>query len=293
MPLAFASPPISLNTAHALALSFVGSYVGSLYISKNARLSFKKVVAPDLREGEQRAKEDDERWRNDPDVIRARVTAAGLSTVSSCVVVLGVVWAFVGWDMKELPIALETTLTRLGFDTDLSLSQIVLPSLVTPVLYAGPLYAYFLAGRLPFQRSWSWRRCIAPIVTTWQGWRDFIVGPTTEEVVFRACTLAVYQLAGASVYMKIFLPPLLFGLAHVHHAWDKFNRFGRTKAAAQRAILETIFQLIYHSTTYISHLLQYNGFATARPSSSNIPGASYRDQAGVFTWTPWLLVHNA
>ncbi len=89
MPLVFPAPPISLSTAHAFVAFFTFSYVGSLYVSKNTRLSFKHGVSLNVRDGEKRVKQADERWRNDPDVIRARLFAATMSTVGS---VLAVYW---------------------------------------------------------------------------------------------------------------------------------------------------------------------------------------------------------
>ena len=96
MPVVFRDPPISLFTAHCLAVFFAGSYVGSLYLSKNARLSFRKGLVR-LRQGEQRAKEQNERWRDDPEVIRARLVAVSVSTLSSCITVLGLVLILI-WD---------------------------------------------------------------------------------------------------------------------------------------------------------------------------------------------------
>lgn len=82
-------------------------------------------------------------------------------------------------------------------------------------------------------------------------------GPITEEVVFRACMLAVYHMAGSSRTKMIFLSPLAFGVgtsticpctsvancrhsvAHFHHAWDTYNRYGRTASAARVALLTT------------------------------------------------------
>ncbi len=83
MPLVFASPPISLWTAHLFAAFFTFSYVGSLYLAKSARLSFKKGPVSRVRDGEERERYSDERWRNDPDVIRARLLAASASTLLS------------------------------------------------------------------------------------------------------------------------------------------------------------------------------------------------------------------
>lgn len=91
MPAVFENPPISLSTAHWLAGLFAGSYVGSLYLSKLARLSFRKGRVQ-LQQGEQRGQAEDERWRDDPEVIRARLVAVSMSTLSSGLAVLGLVW---------------------------------------------------------------------------------------------------------------------------------------------------------------------------------------------------------
>ncbi len=65
--------------------------------------------------------------------------------------------------------------------------------------------------------------------------------PITEEIVFRACVLAVYLLSPQLVSSKMglaFITPLNFGVAHLHHARDTYNRYyGRTGAALKRAIM--------------------------------------------------------
>lgn len=71
--------------------------------------------------------------------------------------------------------AYETTLVRLGFDFTASRTALLLPCLVTPVLYLGPLYAYWLSGSLPFQCNWSWRWSFLPLFTTLQGVRNYVV----------------------------------------------------------------------------------------------------------------------
>ena len=88
----------------------------------------------------------------------------------------------------------------------------LLPYLVTPILYFGPLYATFLDSKLPFQSRWSWGGDVLPVFNNWVGFRNYFFGPLTEELVFRACVLAVYHLAGSSKNKMIFLSPLLFGL---------------------------------------------------------------------------------
>lgn len=95
MPLVFPVPPLSTGFAHLLSLTFSTVYVGSIYISKNSRLSFAKTKSH-VDNGQARAKQRDERWRDDPDVIRARLVAVGVATLICCVGVVGLVGQFVG-----------------------------------------------------------------------------------------------------------------------------------------------------------------------------------------------------
>ncbi|KAI0765928.1 hypothetical protein BD413DRAFT_481788 [Trametes elegans] len=252
MPLVFATPPISLATAHAFAAFFTISYVGSLYLSRTTRLSFKSGATVGARPGEGRAKESEERWRNDPDVIRARLIVVSTSTMLSMVSVYLLVRSVVPHSeiQKDSSAVLASTLSRLGITLDLSprsLFLTILSCLVAPTLFLGPLYVDFLCGTLPFQRRWSVRGSLLPIVGTWMGVRNYVVGPITEEVVFRACMLSVYHLAGAPRKSMIALTPLAFGAAHLHHAWETYNRYGRTASAARVAIMTTLFQLAYTS----------------------------------------------
>ncbi|KAF8911810.1 CAAX protease self-immunity-domain-containing protein [Mucidula mucida] len=227
--MAFLLPPLSLLQATLLALFFVSSYVGSLYISKNARLSF---VATTVNTDTPRQKQKSERWRDDPDVIRARLAAVSLATMCSCLAVILVLF-------KDIPFneAVWESLWRLGF----SAPHPLLAHLVTPMLFLGPLYAMYLQQQLPLQAGTAIVKNYVHVI----GLRNVIIAPLTEEIVFRACMLSMYHLCGASRRKMIFLSPLWFGLAHLHHGWDTYNRYGRTSSALQRAILQAVFQLVY------------------------------------------------
>ena len=83
--MSFATPPLSILQAHALAGFCATSYVGILYVSQNTRISYAPDGAPE--QANQRL-----RRRDDPDVIRARVTAVSLSTLISCGLVSGTMW---------------------------------------------------------------------------------------------------------------------------------------------------------------------------------------------------------
>jgi prenyl protein peptidase len=84
MPLVFPIPPLSTRGANIVAFFFASSYVVSLYLSRHARL--RNTSNPNGSNAAQN------RTRDDPSVIKARMVAASTSTVLSCVVVFLLVW---------------------------------------------------------------------------------------------------------------------------------------------------------------------------------------------------------
>jgi len=180
-------------------------------------------------------------------VIRARLLVVTLSSILSCFVLFVVIWNLTGGLPETLWDSVDSTLARLGFIPPDSLRDAILPCLIAPALFLGPLYVQFLDRLFPLQKAWSMKYSVVPYVCTWQGWRTVIIGPITEEVVFRACILAAYKMAGSSQWKMVYLSPLWFGVAHVHHAWDTYNRYGRTRSALQVALGRTVFQLAYTS----------------------------------------------
>jgi hypothetical protein len=79
-------PLLSITSAHLLSGLFAFIYVGSIYASKNARLRFSKRKV-NLPEGQARLKLQNERWRDDPDVIKARLLAVTSATLICCLIV--------------------------------------------------------------------------------------------------------------------------------------------------------------------------------------------------------------
>ncbi|KZV99988.1 hypothetical protein EXIGLDRAFT_604880 [Exidia glandulosa HHB12029] len=240
MSLPFELPVLSSGVALVASLAVAGSYVGSLYLFKSSRLVFARPKTDGLRDAHERQRVPGEQWRNDPRVIKARLTAVSLSTALCCALVFALVWHAV--PEHDAGLALETTLEFLGFAPD---EQLFTPHLLTPLLFAGPLYVSYLDGSLPFQHLWSWQRSVKPIISTWEGVRNYIVGPITEEINFRSCVIAVLLLGGFHPGRLVFTAPLAFGIAHVHHAWDLYNRFGQTRQALQRAVITCLVQLTY------------------------------------------------
>ncbi|XP_010530508.1 PREDICTED: CAAX prenyl protease 2 isoform X2 [Tarenaya hassleriana] len=65
-------------------------------------------------------------------------------------------------------------------------------------------------------------------------WRNFVVGPVTEELVFRSCMIPLLLCAGLRVHIAIFLCPILFSLAHLNHFMELYIKHNRNvlKASA-------------------------------------------------------------
>ncbi|KAJ7768946.1 hypothetical protein B0H16DRAFT_1518705 [Mycena metata] len=237
-PQAATTYPLSTVSSHLLAVLFSTAYVGSLYIAKNARIRYSTQNAPSrVQPGS----------RDDPAVIRARLAVATISSIFSCTVV----YTLLLRSTSEHPFA--STLQVLG----VRWPENLLFCFQAPLIFLGPLYAMFLAGTLPGQSKYSIDRHFFGVFRTWIGVRNYVMGPLTEEIVFRACVLAVYTMGSATRWEMIAFAPLVFGLAHVHHAWDTYNRYGRTSDAFKRAAFSTLFQTAYTTLfgAYASFLL--------------------------------------
>ncbi|CDZ97383.1 Prenyl protein protease [Phaffia rhodozyma] len=263
-PLPFDVPILSSTEAFAFSFFLTAIYVGSLYLSKSSRV-FRQVLSVQSTEKDRVRKE---LGRNHPDVIRARIKAVMGATF---ICVFGI-WGLVQYgseahkDPSEISAVpkiktLLPTLSLLGFPLAIPASPLPLaelystepgrlmqaffwlpsplvPFMLAPILFLGPLFTDVgLEGfnpRLAFESLGS-------IV----GIRNYIVAPLTEEIVFRACTIAIAQLSGASWTHQIFITPLWFGLAHAHHAYDVFASGGKTMRAFQIALGSSIFQFMY------------------------------------------------
>lgn len=81
-------PLLSTFIGYLLSIGFGILYVGALYVSKHTRLSFISSKSKDRNSRlQEREKLDEERWRDDPTVIKARLTAASIATLLSCTTV--------------------------------------------------------------------------------------------------------------------------------------------------------------------------------------------------------------
>jgi len=86
------------------------------------------------------------------------------------------------------------------------------------------------------------RAVFKPSSSVW--WRNYIVGPLSEEWVFRACICPLWISAHYSIASTILFSPLFFGAAHFHHMLQHLHE---PPNKIKRALIEILFQLLYTS----------------------------------------------
>ncbi|CAK9783501.1 unnamed protein product [Cutaneotrichosporon oleaginosum] len=237
-PTLYLPPPletgISPKAANALALVFAASYVGSLYVAPLVFPWAGRTPKGDSTTAEDAASHIPVGHRDHPATMKMRMRAVSMATRLS---ILGVYWTVKqvgGYDVRG---ALVPTLRLLGLHS--AGSQMPLAYLLAPTLFLGPLFASWLDCTLPGQAHFGqWRWGLAER-------RNYLVGPVTEELLFRSCILAVSILGGLPASWLVFGTPLWFGLAHAHHALQTYRDGGRTRDALWRAGLGCLFQMSY------------------------------------------------
>jgi prenyl protein peptidase len=86
------------------------------------------------------------------------------------------------------------------------------------LLYTGPLFeVVFIEKDLRGFRGWEQT---VTTLSSWSGYRNYVAGPLTEEVIFRSVIIPLHLIAGISSSKIVFLTPLYFGIAHVHHLYE-------------------------------------------------------------------------
>ncbi|KAK6534685.1 hypothetical protein TWF281_005990 [Arthrobotrys megalospora] len=186
-------------SAVLLSILFTCIYVGVLYLHPLTR--------PSPRQS-----------RDAPSVIRLRIRAVYTScliTTASTVYALRVLGGL------DIP----TTVKYMGIYPFNPLD--VLKALfLTAVLFIGPLAEKLWLDRdininNNINNNNSLLLDIKTSLSSWIGWRNYIVGPITEEITFRSHILSLHlSVPHTSLTTLIFLTPLYFGIAHLHHFYE-------------------------------------------------------------------------
>ncbi|KAK4053236.1 CAAX prenyl protease [Microbotryomycetes sp. JL221] len=195
------------------------------------------------------------RDRNDPAVIKSRLVAVTIATVVSLSSSIHTImsnstkphWSTI---LSLLGLGIKPPLSSLSSSSSTTTviqrwtRLVCIPLGLTASLFFGSLYISWLTQSLPGQQFGTWQH-IKREYLTWQGLRNFVWGPLTEEVVFRTCIVSMSSLSGMSRTQLVFVTPLYFGLAHVHHAYESYVNGGRTSQALKSSLLQTAFQFTY------------------------------------------------
>jgi prenyl protein peptidase len=112
---------------------------------------------------------------------------------------------------------------------------------LTFLLYMGPLFEMVFVDRIFSQLRGG--RIVVETLSSWQGYRNFVAGPVTEEILFRSVVIAVNLLAKLSPSRIVFLTPLYFGIAHIHHFYEFTLTHPHTPLLP--ALLRSLFQFTY------------------------------------------------
>ncbi|KAI1619506.1 prenyl protein peptidase [Exophiala viscosa] len=207
-------PIISTTTAACLSVVFTLLYVVPFYLFQATRPS------PTLN-------------RDAPSVIRARIRTVTLACVvaSSATLYLLVVTAkLTALDAAHL----------LGW-WPVRMVDVFKSCALTLLLFLGPVWEkLFIEGHWDDLRR---GRKLVESLKSWQGYRNYVAGPITEEVIFRSILVPLHLLAKVSPTKVVFLTPLYFGIAHVHHFYEFTLTHPHTPLLP--ALLRSVFQFGY------------------------------------------------
>ncbi|WFD43712.1 CAAX prenyl protease [Malassezia psittaci] len=233
----------SISTVACVGYTVV--YVGSLYVVPGVyrRCLSKKRVSKS-------------RSRNDPQVVVERLWSVSIATLVCMGCAAGFVWRSGQMASTGLCAYLEV-LQHLGLfvpGTKSCYSASLAPSVLQDILhlgkivfgtavltclaYLGTLYTDFVEGSLPGQRNFRWP------ASRLQFMRNFVVAPISEELVFRSSMLVTTQTTDAVTPQRmIYITPLYFGIAHLHHAYEVYCQQGKSTLAMKRAVLSAAIRL--------------------------------------------------
>ncbi|PVU94410.1 hypothetical protein BB561_002575 [Smittium simulii] len=142
--------------------------------------------------------------RQDPHSIKKRVYGATISTIIITIV------SFIFLKISHNAVSFYSLFELMGLTfTNEPLSSIKV-LLMSSSVYAASLYYELLLGYFPIIHQFQYFRLS---IKEWSGFRNYFVGPITEELVFRASIVPIFVLANYKSIEIQFLAPLIFGIA--------------------------------------------------------------------------------
>ncbi|CAJ2505958.1 Uu.00g000880.m01.CDS01 [Anthostomella pinea] len=173
--------------------------------------------------------------RDAPSVIRARITSVSLT----CVVCSNITVVILTWQGQA---TYGEAFHTMGY-WPVGLPETGKCLLLTAILFSGPLYETLIDHRA--WRDWLSMQPMKELFSEWTMLRNIIAGPLTEEVLFRSASVPLMLVARTSVTRTIFLSPIIFGLAHVHHFYE--FRLTHPQVPAAAGVVRSLVQFAYTS----------------------------------------------
>ncbi|TVU18953.1 hypothetical protein EJB05_35076 [Eragrostis curvula] len=146
--------------------------------------------------------------------LHRRFACAAVASVASALATAALLRV---WSLGEV----SDMLAVFGIRKDHMLEAVVIPLLLTSLVYAGSFVAklWLLSSSCGGDGDQVgicfWQRILHRIeaaVGDVMVWRNFVVAPVTEELVFRACMIPLLLCGGFKIYNIIFLSPVFFSL---------------------------------------------------------------------------------
>ncbi|KAI4127838.1 MAG: hypothetical protein LQ338_003019 [Usnochroma carphineum] len=211
-------PPLSTYLAGALSVAFTVLYVLPFYLSPTTRPS------PTLS-------------RDAPSVIRARIRFVSMSVTLSTIATIYVLATRANASWSEI-------LRLLGW-YPIGFVEIAKSFLLTALLFAGPLFEKsFIESRW---KEWIRGQTLNETLRSWIGWRNYVAGPVTEEILFRSLLVPLHLLTPLSPTRVVLLTPLYFGIAHVHHFYEFVLTHPHTRWVPSiiRSLIQFMFTTVF------------------------------------------------
>ncbi|XP_028187053.1 CAAX prenyl protease 2-like isoform X1 [Glycine soja] len=172
---------------------------------------------------------------------------------------------------------LRHILVVFGIRRDHIWQAVVLPLCLTSLMYAGSIFLKCLlllaswrqhsssealsldSFKCSLQRFLDW---LSVILSNILVWRNYVLAPLTEELVFRACMIPLLLCGGLKTYSAILLCPIFFSLAHLNHFLEIYAKQNyRIVKAAMVIGLQLGYTVVFGS--YASFLFVRTGHLIA------------------------------
>ncbi|KAL8972743.1 MAG: hypothetical protein Q9197_002637 [Variospora fuerteventurae] len=209
--------PLPISLVATLSVAFTVLYVLPFYLSPITRPS------PTLS-------------RDAPSVIRARIRFVTVSVTLSTIATFYILATRTNASPLQM-------LRLLGW-YPIGIAEPVKTLLLTALLFAGPLLERaVIEGRW---KGWIRGQPLHETLTSWIGWRNYVAGPLTEELLFRSLLVPLHLLAPLPPNRVVLLTPLYFGIAHIHHFYEFILTHPHTPWAP--SIIRSLIQFTYTTT---------------------------------------------